>query len=348
MNVRIGDKIVGEDNECFVALEPSATFRNFEEAKEMIKASSKAGAHAIKFQTFLPGDASRIISDKDIKIEFRTNTGQKEESILDILKERELSKDEWHKLRNYSKENNLSFITSPYFIETVDFLNELSVDAIKISKGDINNVLLIESAAKTGLPIILDAREKLDDINEAIRICKENKNEQIVILHCPSGYPADSAGINLQAIEFLKTKYEYPIGFADHSEGGMMNFVAIGFGAKMIEKTITMNKNTEKIEHLMSLEVKELQSFMNNLREIDSAIGNSDVLKVSRVEENVRRSLVSKRDIKKGELISKDMIDFKRPGDSGISCAEGFKILSYKAKNAIPKDTFIKWDMLDE
>ena len=103
MNVRIGDKIVGEDNECFVALEPSATFRNFEEAKEMIKASSEAGAHAIKFQTFLPGGASRIISDRDIKIEFRTNTGQKEESILDILKERELSKDEWHKLRNYSK-----------------------------------------------------------------------------------------------------------------------------------------------------------------------------------------------------------------------------------------------------
>ena len=348
MKVKIGSHFIGDNQECFVALEPSATYKNFEEAKKMIKASADAGAHAVKFQTFLPGDADRMMGKKEIKIEFRTMKGLKKESVYEVLKKRELTKEQWIELRNFAKENNLAFITSPYFAETVDFLNEIKVDAIKISKGDINNVLLIENSAKTKLPIILDAREKLDDVNNAVKICEENNNEHIIILHCPSGYPVESSGVNLQAIQFLKNKYNYPIGFADHSEGEIMNFVAIGFGAKMIEKTITLDRSIDEIEHLMSLEIKELQNFMKNLKVINEAIGNSDVLKVSRVEENVRRSLVSKRDIIKGEIISKDALDYQRPGAVGISCADGFKILGFTAKDNIPKGTFIKWDMLDE
>ena len=97
----------------------------------------------------------------------------------------------------------------------------------------------------------------------------------------------------------------------------------------------------------MYLEIKELNDFVNNVREIDEAKGTSEILQVSRVEENARRSFIAKKDIRKGESISLDCIDFKRPGNAGISCAEGFKILNYKAKNDIKKNTFIKWDMLE-
>ena len=347
MNVQIGKHVVGDEHGCFVSLEPSATYRNFDEAKSMIDAVSNSGAHAIKFQTFLPGDVERIIEDREIKVKFGTTKGEKQESVFDALKRRELEKKEWEDLVNYSKEKNLGFITAPYFIETVDFVSKIRVDALKISKGDINNVLLIDEVAKTKLPVILDARERLDEIDQAIKICQKNNNNQIIILHCPSGYPAKNSGINLRAIEFIKNKYGFPVGFADHSEGQLMNFAAIGFGATMIEKTITFDKHVEQVEHLMSLEIKELNDFVNNVRKIDEAKGTPEILQVSRVEENARRSFIAKKDIRKGENISLDCIDFKRPGNAGISCAEGFKILNYKAKNDIKKNTFIKWDMLE-
>lgn len=347
MNVQIGKDLIGNSQRCFVALEPSATYRTFDEAKSMVDAVSSAGAQAIKFQTFLPGDVDRIIEDKEIMIKFGTKNGQKQESVFDALKRRELEREQWRQLIKYTKEKDLGFITAPYFPETVDFLSENNVDALKISKGDINNVLLIDKVAKTELPIILDAREKLDEIDNAIEICTKNNNQRIVILHCPSGYPAENSGINLRAIEFIKNRYDYPVGFADHSEGQIMNFAAIGYGATMIEKTITFDRYMENVEHLMSIEVQELENFVNNVRMIDDAKGTSDVLQVSRVEETSRRSIVSKIDIEKGQEISLENIDYKRPGDAGISCAKGFDVLKYKAKVDIKKNTFIKWEMLD-
>tara|TARA_Y100001936_G_scaffold34250_1_gene32295 strand:+ start:14295 stop:15353 length:1059 start_codon:yes stop_codon:yes gene_type:complete len=347
MDVQIGKDLVGNSHRCFVALEPSATYRNFDEAKSMVDAVSDAGAQAIKFQTFLPGDVGRIIEDKEIMIKFGTKDGEKQESVFEALKRRELEEKEWEQLIKYTKEKDLGFITAPYFPETVDFLIRNNVHALKISKGDINNVLLIDKVAKTGLPIILDAREKLDEIDNAIKICERNNNQKIVILHCPSGYPAENSGINLRAIEFIKNRYIYPVGFADHSEGQVMNFAAIGYGATMIEKTITFDKYTENVEHLMSIEIEELGNFVKNVRMIDDAKGTSDVLQVSRVEETARRSIVSKVDIKKGQEITLENIDYKRPGNAGISCAEGFEILKHKAKVDIKKNTFIKWEMID-
>ena len=119
MKVKIGSHFIGDNQECFVALEPSATYKNFEEAKKMIKASADAGAHAVKFQTFLPGDADRMMGKKEIKIEFRTMKGLKKESVYEVLKKRELTKEQWIELRNFAKEINLAFITSPYFAEVM-------------------------------------------------------------------------------------------------------------------------------------------------------------------------------------------------------------------------------------
>jgi len=346
--ITIGTKKIGGNNPCIISLEPGGTFSNFEEAKKMIRVTSLSGADAIKFQTFLPGDADRIMEIKNISIDFKTPDGKKQELVYDVLKRRELPKEKWIELIKYSKSKKLLFITAPYFPETVDFLAEEGVDAIKVSKGDINNVLLIDKIAKTKLPVILDAREKFEDLVKDVKICEQNDNKQIVIMHCPSGYPVENAGVHLLALKNIQKKYDYPVGFADHSLGGIMNYAAIALGAKMIEKTITTDKSIESVEHFMSLELDELKTFVNNLRSIEEALGNPDIIYKSRVAENARRSLVAKKDIKKGDKITATSLEFKRPGNMGISVSEGFNILGKTAIINIPKNTVLQWNMFNE
>jgi len=347
IKVQIGNKTIGDNEPCLISFEPGATFSNIEHAKKMIEASALAGADAIKFQTFLPGEADRIMGKKDIEVNFTTLSGKKKELVYDALKRRELNKDEWKELVQYAKKKKILFITAPYFTETINFLNEIQVDAIKVSKGDINNVLLIDQISKTDLPIILDGREKFEDVDKAIKICKENKNEKIIIFHCPSGYPSENAGIHLSAIKAIKEKYPYPVGFADHSPGDMMNYAAVALGANMLEKTITYDKTIEKVEHFMSLELNELEKFVKNIRAVEVAMGDAKILMTSRVEENARRSFIAKKDILKGETITPEHLDFRRPGNLGISCADGFIVIGKKALQTIKEGTFLNWDMLD-
>lgn len=344
--VTIGNNTLTPEAPCIISLEAGSTFSDLEGAKKLVKAASSGGADAIKFQTFISGDAERIMGKKDLIVDYTTPTGKKSELILDAAKRRELSKDEWKELANYSHDLGLMFITSPYFQETVDFIVDLKVDAIKISKGDINNVLLINQAAKTGLPIILDGREKIEDVEKAVKICESNDNDQIVIMHCPSGYPTENSGVHLRAIGALQKKFDYPIGFADHSPGALMNYAALSLGVKMLEVTITSNKSIEHSEHFMSLEPQEIKPFIENIRAIEQAKGDPNILFSSRVPESNRRHLVAKKDISKGEEITYNLLDFQRPGNMGISVAEGFNILGKKSLNNISKGTVLEWNML--
>lgn len=345
--VKIGNKFVGKGYPCLISFEPGATYKNFEEAVKLMEESAKAGVDAIKFQTFLPGDAERMMGQKDIMIKFGTEKGERTERVFDALKRRELTSDQWIQLIKKAKELEILFITAPYFPETIDFLSKIGVDAIKVSKGDVNNVLLIENIAKTGLPVILDAREKLIDIEKAIKICKNEKNEKIIIMHCPSGYPAKDSGVHLNALKAIQEKFSCPTGFSDHSKGDIMNYAAVSMGTNMLEKTITINKNINQIEHFMSLEPREFRSFINNVRAVEQALGNPEILQTSRVEESARRSFVSKIMIKKGEKITRQMLDYKRPENIGISVSEGFKLINMKAIKDIKKGIFLQWNMFE-
>ena len=344
--ITVGNKTIGDDSPCCISFEPSAGYSDFEGAKSMIKATAVAGADAIKFQTFLPGDAKRLMA-KDSLVKFSTPTGKKEESIYEALKKRELTENEWKELINFSKDLDLLFITTPVFIETVDFLVDSKVDLLKVSKGDVDNVLLIDYIAKSNTPIILDGREKFENVDIAIKICEKHQNENIIVLHCPSGYPAENAGVHLNTLQSIKQKYNYPIGFADHSPGGIMNYAAVALGSKMVEKTITPDKTIEHVEHFMSLEPTELKNFVGNIRAIEDAMGDPNIFLTSRVDANLRRAIVAKYDIQKGEKISLESLDFQRPSPMGIPCSEGFNVISKKAVIDIQKNTFLQWEMLE-
>lgn len=346
MKVKIGNKFIGDGEPCMISLEPGATHTGLESAKKLAKAVAESGADAIKFQVFRTGDSDRLMRQRDIYVEYQTPEGKHKETVYEALKRRELSEKDWTELRSYCKKLNLLFIASPYFLDAVDFLAKIKVDAIKVSKADINNLYMVEYIAKKGLPVILDGRENFEIVEKSVERCERAGNKNIIIMHCPSGYPSADAGVHLLAIRTIKELYKYPVGFADHSMGSLMNYPAVALGAKLLEVTVTLDKKTDAVEHYMSLEPYELKEFVAKVRKIEEALGNPRIIFSSRVKDSSRRSFVAKVNIKKGEKVTIDKVEFKRPG-THIPVSDIDKVLGKKTKQDIAADDFLEYSMLE-
>jgi len=334
---KIGNKMVGDGYPCFLSVEPGATHTGLESAKQLAKATKEAGADAVKFQTL---ETDELMSSQDMMVEYQTPKGKRKESIYGALKRRELTFAEWRQLKKYCDGIGILFISTPSGPRTVDLLAEMKVAAIKVAKSDVNNRYLINLIAEKGLPVIMDAREKFEDVENGIRICEEKGIKDIVIMHCPSGYPAEHAGIHLQAIPYIKGIFDYPVAYSDHSVGDYMNYAALGLGANFIEKTITLSRATDAVEHYMSLEPEELEQFIKKVREVEQAFGNPRVIFNSRVKKEHRRSIMTRRKIKKGQTIKLEDLAFKRPG-THLSVEYYEEVVGKKATRDLEADAFI-------
>jgi len=341
---RIGNKMIGDGQPVFVSFEPGATHTGLESAKELCEAAAAAGADAVKFQTMRADDL--MLPDDDVQIEYQTAEGKRSESIYAAIERRELSFDEWRELKAYCDELGILFISTPSGEETVDLLAEMDVAAIKVSKSDINHRPLIDHIARQGKPVILDGRERFQDVEEAARICESHGLTDIVIMHCPSGYPAEHAGVHLRAIPHIRRIFDYPVGYSDHSVGTTMNFAAIGLGADYLEKTITRDRSTNAVEHFMSLEICDLEGFVDEVRAVEAAMGNARVIFSSRVKAEHRRSILAVRDISKGTTIDLAALDFKRPGTHlPADCYQD--IVGRVASRDIPAGSFLSPDDIE-
>jgi N,N'-diacetyllegionaminate synthase len=336
--VVVGNRKIGDGHPCLLSFEPGATHTGLDSAIALVEAVAAGGGEAVKFQTI---DTDEIMSHEDVQIEYSTSSGKRSESVYDALKRRELSDDEWHKLQRRAQELGLLFISTPSGPRTLQLLVDMRVDAIKVAKADINNPFLIEDIAKTGFPVILDAREKFEDVEVGLRICEKHEQKNIIIMHCPSGYPAEHAGIHLKTIPFIKSIFDYPVAYSDHSMGDYMNYAALGFGANMIEKTITLDRNTDAVEHYMSLEPQDVASFVERVRSIEEAFGNPRVIFNSRVNPKHRRSVVAKDDIAVGEEITLDKLEFRRPG-SYLPVDRANEVLGHITRRNITKGSFLQ------
>lgn len=309
--IRIGDRFVGDGHPALVCFEAGATHDGLTTALRLCDAAREAGADAVKFQTIRAAD---LLVSRDTTIEFMTSRGPRSESVYTALERRELSFDDWRKLKRHCDDLGLLFISTPSGPETLDLLAEIGADAVKISKSDVTHRLLIRQAAGTGIPLIIDGRERFEDVAHAVDICEQAGLRDIVIMHCPSGYPAEHGGVHLSAIRHIREIFGYPVGYADHSTGTVMNFAALALGADMLEKTITLDRETNAVEHAMSLEPHELASFVTQVRAVEAALGNPRIIFSSRVNAEHRRSVIMRRTVDKGQVIVLDDIDFRRPG----------------------------------
>ena len=321
--VKLGNRIIGDDQPVFVTFEAGPTHSGVESAKRLISHAANAGADAIKFQII---DPDRLVADKKLQFEyeilidkFNGKTKKVSESLYELLKKRSLSSEEWKSLKKHADDLELSFFATVGFDDELQMMLDIGCDSIKIASADVNYLPFIREVARSGVCIQIDTGSStIEEIETAIDAILSENNERIIIHHCPSGYPARLDSINLRIISTLKKLFPYPIAFSDHTPGRDMDIAAIALGANLVEKTITEDRTTPSVEHLMSIEPDEMVQFVKCVKDMHIAFGQSrKILQPEELEkrQNIRRSVFLVQNVKAGDKLKDAKVEFRRPGD---------------------------------
>lgn len=314
--MKIGNRIIGTHQPCFIIAELSANHGgSLHTAVETIKAAKRAGADAIKLQTYT-ADTLTIDSDKEhFKIDKGTLWDGK---TLYELYEEAYTPWEWHHtLFQVAEEEGLICFSSPFDHSAVDFLEELNVPAYKIASFEIQDIPLIEYTASKGKPMIISTGiAEEEDIRLAVNTCKNVGNDNIVLLKCTSSYPAPLDLANLNTITDLKERFNVEVGFSDHTYGSLAPTIAVSLGAKIIEKHFILNKSVESPDADFSLDESEFKEMVSKVRDTEKLLGNVSYELSEKVKKNKKfaRSLFVVKDGKKGEVITNEHIRSIRPG----------------------------------
>jgi len=319
MEIKIGSKLVGHKHPCFIIAEAGVNHNgDFKTALKLVDEAIKAGADAVKFQTF---KAENLLSKNAPKAEYQLQTTDSSESQLDMLKKLELTSKEFVTLKSHCDKNGILFLSTPFDSWSVDILKSLlDIDAWKVASGEITNLPLLDKMAKHNIPIIMSTGMcSLADIEDALRaIYSGGKDRQIILLHCLSNYPAPIEETNLKAMKTMKKAFGLPVGYSDHTPGDEVVLAAVARGACVIEKHFTLDKTMEGPDHRASLEPQELKEMVQKIRRVESALGTGVKLPAkgeTSTIKTLRKSIVFVRDVKAGEAITEDMVAIKRPGD---------------------------------
>ncbi len=314
---------------------------NTEIALKLVDKAKSAGVDAIKFQTF---KAENIASQEAKKASYQ----QKETGNgfqMDMLKQLELSYDDFYKIKEYCDKTGITFLSTPFDLESINFLNNFDMPFWKIPSGEITNLPYLVSIAKTHKPIVMSTGMcTMQEIRDAIQLLEKNEAGTISLLHCNTEYPTPFEDVNLLAIQTLHDEFGLNIGYSDHTKGIEVPIAAVAMGATIIEKHFTLDRNMDGPDHKASLEPDELALMVKCIRNIEKARGNG-IKCPSRSEakniEIVRKSIVAKRNIKAGEKFSEDNITAKRPG-TGISPMKWNDVLGNISDRDYSKDELIK------
>jgi N,N'-diacetyllegionaminate synthase len=320
--VRLGSREIGDAAPVFVVFEAGPTHDGVESAKALVTHAARAGAHAIKFQMV---DPDRLVADRKLPFRYEVlvdrasgATETVEEPLYDILIRRVLTKEQWREVKAHSDREGLAFFATVAFEDEIDLLNELGCHSIKIASGDVNHFPLIRLAARTSMCLQLDTgNSNLGEIEAAIDVIRSEGNENIIIHQCPSGYPAHLDSINLRIIETLRQMFPYPVAFSDHTPGATMDIAAVAMGANLVEKTITLDRTTRSIEHIMSLEPAEMAQFVSTIADVERAMGTPRrILHEAERKRRlgIRRSVFLDAPVKAGQRLHDSKILFRRPG----------------------------------
>ncbi len=308
-------------------------------AKQLIDLASKAGANAVKFQTF---KTENLILTNVQKAPYQQKTTCNNESQFDMLKKLEVTQEQNLELKKYCQEKNIIFLTTPFDETSLDEIDKLDLPAYKIASTDTTNLPFLEKVAKKGKPIFLSTgMSYLDEVRLALKtIYKFNKD--VVLLQCTANYPINDNEANLEVINTYKKEFDILVGYSDHSVGIGAAPFAIPMGAKVIEKHFTLDKTFQGPDHKASLTPDELIDFVKLVKKVDTFMGSN--IKEPNLSEiytrkSLQKCLVAKIDIAIGEKFSKDNIIAKRTGGVGISPIKYMDILgTHSNKNYVKDD----------
>lgn len=314
---------------------------SFETACKLVDAAKTAGADCIKFQTF---KADKLVSHNAPKAEYQKNTTG-ESSQRDMLKKLELSFDEFVMLRQYCDKVGISFISTPFDFDSLEFLNSLDMPFWKIPSGEITNLPYLIAIAKTGKPVVMSTGMcEISEVADAVNLLKDNGIKEIKLLHCNTEYPTPFEDVNLNAMLTLQKAFDVEVGYSDHTKGIEIPIAAVAMGANIIEKHFTLDRNMEGPDHKASLEPHELAAMVSAIRNVEQALGDGEKKPSPSEKKNkgiARKSIVAKKNISKDEVYSEDNITVKRPG-SGISPMRWYEVIGKAAPRNFEEDELIE------
>ena len=306
------------EHHVFVIAELSANHNgSLATAIETIKAAKRAGADAIKFQTYTADTLTLDCDESDFVIKGGTIWDGK--TLYDLYKEA-YTPWEWHaQLFEVAKEEGLVCFSSPFDKTAVDFLETLNCPIYKIASFEITDIPLIEYVAKQGKPIIISTGiASYDDIHLAVETCRKVGNDNITLLKCTSSYPAPIAEANLAMMQQLAIDFKVKIGLSDHTLGLTVPVIATALGAEVIEKHFILDRSIGGPDSSFSMNEIEFTAMVKAIREAEVAVGSTSYELTNKQKEGrvFSRSLYPNCNIQKGETITKDNIRSVRPGSS--------------------------------
>ena len=315
-------------------------------AHKLIDAAADAGADAVKFQTWR---AEGLATAEAPKAEYQLKTTGSDGNQLDMLRELELPEEHLPALISHCQETSITFLSTPHDWEAIDILDRFNVPAYKVGSGDMTNIPFLRKMAQKMRPIILSTgMGNLAEVEEAVNAVRSQGNEQLILLHCVTSYPARFEDVNLRAMLTLERAFRLPVGYSDHTPGVEASLAAVAMGARVIEKHFTLDRSMKGPDHLTSLEPGELRSLIQGIRLVETALGDG-IKGPAPVEEDIkvvaRKSIVAATNIPAGAIITEDMITTKRPG-SGIWPRDWESIIGRRTKVALARDTLIQWSQL--
>lgn len=348
--MRLGHREIKDFDRPYIIAEVGSNHNgDMDLARQLVDAAKACGADAVKFQSWTP-DSLIAKEEYDRNLKYNDSPKKHFGSLREMVEKYYLRPQQHIELKEYCGRKGITFVSTPFSIEEVDFLEDMDVPFFKIASMDINNLLLLEHVARKNKPVIVSTgMASLAEIENAVRTIEAAGNRQIALLHCIAIYPPVYEDINLKNIAMLRHTFGYPVGFSDHSKGASIPLASVALGSSIIEKHFTLDKDMPGWDHEVSADPQEMKMIVEESKNIVRAMGvYQRVVGKAEQEKKIRfrRSLVARHDKKAGDTLELADLAFKRP-ETGIRPDEIKYVLGRKLKRNISQDEVLRWEYVE-
>lgn len=331
-SIKINDKVIGDGNRPYIIAEMACAHNGrFEEAKELIKVSKEAGADASQLQFFVPEE-----------------TVTPNHEVFSVLQDIALSNEQWTELFNYGRSLGIDMWVCTYDVPSVELAVKLGADGIKLNSADLSNPDVLKAVAESGIPFTIGTgASTFEEIARGMRYTYENGARDIVLMQGVQNFPTLNKDLNIARINLLKSVFtDVPVGYADHTDGddefgNVIDLVAVGLGASVLEKHITLSRAAKGIDYQAALEPSEFKQYVNTMHKGFEALGVSEIKPFSESDLKYRKfqkkSIVAAENLEAGDVITRDKVRFLRNEVPGIAPIELDKVLNKTLKHSIKK-----------
>ena len=346
--IRIGSRLIGEGQPTYIVAEMSANhLQDYDRAEAIIRAAKAAGADAVKLQTYTADTITMDCENEYFQI--KQGTIWDGTTFYKLYQEAFTPWDWQPRLVKLANDLGMDCFSSPFDFTAVDFMEEMDMPAYKIASFEIRDIPLIRKIAKLGKPVIMATGiAYLEDIERAVRVCREEGNDQIILLKCTSTYPSPYEDMNIRVIPHMAEVFDCMTGLSDHSMGSAVAVASVALGARMVEKHFTLSRADGGPDAAFSMEPAEFKKMADEIRIVEKALGRVTYQLTEKQERSREegRSLFVTQDIGAGEVFTPENLRSIRPA-FGMAPMYYEEVLGKKARVSIPRGTPMAWEYVE-